>query len=55
MNAMLPKRIILGKRHEMPAGSQSDSEFEEGGGKEVKHGIFRSVARKGYVREDCLT
>ena len=47
---MLPKRIILGKKHGMPTGLQSDSEFKEGGGKEVKHGIFQSIARKGYVR-----
>lgn len=59
MNAVLPRSVILGKKygiekkkkHEIP----TDSELKERDGKEVKHGIFQSIARKGYVRKDCLT
>lgn len=41
----------------MPPGLQfeSDSELKDREGKEVKHGIFQSIARKGDVRKDCLT
>lgn len=49
MNAMLPKTVILGKKHGMPVGLQSDCELKEGRGKEAKHGIFQSLAGKGCV------
>lgn len=49
------KSVILGKKHGMPIGLQSDLELKEGGGKEVTHGIFQSIARKGCVRKDGLT
>lgn len=61
MNAVLPRSVILGKKygiqkkkkkkHEIP----TDSELKARDVKEVKHGIFQSIARKGYVRKDCLT
>lgn len=62
MTAVLPKSVILGKKHgiekkrkQQQHGMTTDSELKERDGKEVKHGIFQSIARKGYVRKDCLT
>lgn len=64
MTAVLPKSVILGKKHgiekkkkqqQQQNGMTTDCELKERDGKEVKHGIFQSIARKGYVRKDCLT
>lgn len=48
---MLPESIILSKKHGMPTGLQSESELKEGGGKELKHGIFQTNIQKGLRKK----
>lgn len=67
VKAVLPKSVTLGKKHgkcffftkekkkKKNHGKPTDSELKDRDGKEVKHGIFQSIARKGCVRKDCLT
>lgn len=51
MNAVLPKSVILGKKHGMPPSLQSDSELKKGGGKEYLTWNFPAHSQEGLCEK----